>query len=47
MLDSLSPGRSDLTRVLNSQLGPNVAAQHVLVREGTTGGLIASATPIR
>jgi hypothetical protein len=35
------PDRSDSTRVLDNQLGPYVTAEHVLVREGTTGGLIA------
>lgn len=35
------PDRSDSTRVLDNQLGPYVAAEHVLVREGTTGGEIA------
>lgn len=34
------PDRSDSTRVLNNQLGPYVTAEHVLVREGTTGGVI-------
>ena len=36
-----APDRSDSTRVLDNQLGPYVTAEHVLVREGTTGGLIA------
>lgn len=36
-----APDRSDSTRVLNNQLGPSVAAEHVLVHEGTTGGVIA------
>ncbi|HEU4455103.1 MAG TPA: right-handed parallel beta-helix repeat-containing protein [Longimicrobium sp.] len=35
------PDRSDSTRVLDNQLGPYVTAEHVLAREGTTGGLIA------
>jgi hypothetical protein len=35
------PDQSDSTRVLENQLGPYVTAEHVLVREGTTGGLIA------
>jgi hypothetical protein len=36
------PDRSDSTQVLDNQLGPYVTAEHVLVREGTTGGLIAN-----
>lgn len=35
------PDRSDSTQITDNQLGPYVTAEHVLVREGTTGGLIA------
>lgn len=35
-----NPDRSDYNRVLNNQIGPNVAAEAVDVKEGTTGGLI-------
>jgi nitrous oxidase accessory protein NosD len=32
------PDRSDRNRVLNNKLGPNIAAEHVDIKEGTTGG---------
>ncbi|WP_217628215.1 hypothetical protein [Micromonospora nigra] len=32
--------RSDRVQVLNNQLGPNVTAEHVNVKEGTEGGVI-------
>lgn len=32
------PDRSDRNKVLNNLLGPNIAAEHVDVKEGTTGG---------
>jgi hypothetical protein len=32
------PDRSDRNRILNNKLGPNVAAEHVDIKEGTTGG---------
>ena len=36
--------RSDRVKVLNNQIGPNVAAEHVDVKEGTVGGLIQGNT---
>ncbi len=32
--------RSDRVQVLNNRIGPNVAAEHIDVKEGTTGGVI-------
>jgi Chondroitinase B len=32
------PDRSDRNKVLNNLLGPNIAAEHVDIKEGTTGG---------
>ncbi|NRQ32820.1 hemagglutinin protein [Nonomuraea sp. NN258] len=36
--------RSDRVKVLNNVIGPNVAAEHVDVKEGTSGGLIQGNT---
>ncbi|MGZ3146124.1 right-handed parallel beta-helix repeat-containing protein [Lentzea chajnantorensis] len=36
--------RSDRVQVLDNRIGPNVSAEHVDVKEGTQGGLIASNT---
>jgi Chondroitinase B len=32
------PDRSDRNKILNNRLGPNIAAEHVDIKEGTTGG---------
>ncbi|WP_327256587.1 discoidin domain-containing protein [Streptomyces sp. NBC_01244] len=32
--------RSDRVQVLNNRIGPNVAAEHIDIKEGTTGGVI-------
>ena len=32
------PDRSDRNQILNNHLGPNIAAEHVDIKEGTTGG---------
>jgi hypothetical protein len=38
--DSSGADRSDRVRVLDNRIGPNVAAEHVDVKEGTFGGVI-------
>jgi hypothetical protein len=35
------PDRSDRNQVLGNHLGPNIAAEHIDIKEGTTGGLIS------
>ncbi|MGW6928936.1 right-handed parallel beta-helix repeat-containing protein [Lentzea sp. NPDC054927] len=36
--------RSDRVQVLNNKIGPNVSAEHIDVKEGTSGGLISGNT---
>ena len=36
-----NPDRSDNNKVLDNQIGPNVSAEHIDVKEGTTGGTIS------
>lgn len=38
--DADSPDRSDRNQVLSTRFGPNVTAEHVDIKEGTTGGRI-------
>lgn len=38
------PDRSDRNRVLNNRLGPNVTAEHLDIKEGTTGGEVRGNT---
>jgi hypothetical protein len=38
------PDRSDRNQALNNKLGPNVAAEHIDIKEGTEGGVIACNT---
>lgn len=39
-----SPDRSDGNQVLNNVFGPGIAAEHIDIKEGTTGGLIRGNT---
>jgi hypothetical protein len=38
------PDRSDRNQALNNKLGPNVAAEHIDIKEGTEGGVVAGNT---
>jgi hypothetical protein len=38
------PDRSDRNQILDNKLGPNVTAEHLEMKEGTTGGLIRGNT---
>ena len=38
------PDKSDYNRVLNNKIGPNVRAEHVDIKEGTTGGEVSGNT---
>ncbi|MBB5159006.1 right-handed parallel beta-helix repeat-containing protein [Saccharopolyspora phatthalungensis] len=38
------PDRSDRNQALNNKLGPNVAAEHIDIKEGTEGGLVRGNT---
>lgn len=38
------PDRSDRNQVLDNELGPNVAAEHIDVKEGTEGGVVSGNT---